>query len=687
MSILPVRECFTRRLSAVAAACLLGVAAVRGAEAADEVRVTLSGEAWEVCGQSEVPRGLFGVHAVTIDDALIDEVGVEAFRQIQRPPRGNSMLLDRKTDQLVPAYGRLAVFIDCLGDRFDPPLPLTRPKDWKEECERIGRGYGETWKRIAAMKPMEGRKGVAQWWNEPYLNWAERSAGGAGSVINQCWYDLDRVAENGPVYIKGWSEPLEHLRWRSLWPVRYEIDPQPDGKPTRNWRDWRSGHTPATPPVPDTPGQPLRKRLVGWNIPMPEGAQTGTVFRAAETRYWRTPGVHGWVVEKQWFPYDPTAVSYYSGRQNLDFYRWMFGPFAKALRETNPEVTILAGWDFSFEEGDWWVWRELYRPLLREFPNLIDGVTEHHYGASAERVRVWYEVAAADSAAIVGRPLRVWNTECHGRLDPEVHGVSGGAGGSALAEANYALADIVGLAAHMPDKVGSRTTHNFSGAGWKDSGAAWAIRLLKALRGKLLHVTSDDPDVWIVASAGTNGQAAVACRNQRRSKVEVFLQPAGAAGEAELRRLVASSPTGVLSIATETVRIDGGGIRFGLAGQETAVVLLKVPEAKGVRVRRQCFAREGALIPPGPGGVTTATVVLGAADLADVREAGLHIVTGGGGDAAAQVNGHEVRLTGGGAVRNAALDKAWLVEGENAIRVAGAGVRLLAASLVLDSRR
>ena len=107
----------------------------------------------------------------------------------------------------------------------------------------------------------------------------------------------------------------------------------------------------------------------------------------------------------------------------------MFDHWSRALRDTNPDVTILAGWDFNYSAGNWAVWTELYRPLLKQFPQRIDGLTEHHYGIEPALIQAWYELGTGEAVAFTGRWLKNWNTECQGRLDPAIYGGVGNAVG------------------------------------------------------------------------------------------------------------------------------------------------------------------------------------------------------------------------------------------------------------------
>ncbi len=633
-----------------------------------EVAASLDGRALVVNGQAQVPLGIFGVHAVHVDATVVQDLGIEASRELLTLPAAATRMMG-KGGELNPVLAKLPVFIDCQGDRYQAPPPLINPK-WKEACANIGSKQGELWKML------EGKvahQGITQWWNEPYLNWAERSAGANCSSLSQVHYDLTKAVEGGPVTIKGWTEPLAHFRWRGLWAVRYA-----EGK--------------------DRAGKPVKNRVLGYAVKLPAGAQEGDTFKAKSPRYWQEPNTeYEWTVEKYWLPVDPSLDLdkgfFWSGKQNLDFYRWSFGAWAGALKAANPAVTVLAGWDFNYDAGDWWMWAEMYRPLLKEFPTLIDGVTEHHYGLPPESIQAWYEVAAADSWAITGKAVKSWNTECQGRLDPAVYGATANAVGAEspvkrMQESRYNLGDMIGLIARTPDKVGSRTVHNFAGNLWNQCGAAWALRLLKPLRGNLLAVSSADQRVYLAAARRLDGQIAVAGFNQRPDPVNVVLTSEGDSGV--VRRLVIDEATDFLRIQEDAVRPEAGAFRFRLASNEGVLLVLtgKIPASLPTVERQQFHAVEGALHRPVPGKPVALTITLPAAALAGASTASLRVVTDGAEGLVLRLNGKSVPFTKVLPVTDVTIPLDLIVAGPNKLEADLPEKSLLcAASIVVERVR
>ncbi len=584
-----------------------------------EVSVTSDGSRLNQNGQTEVPVGLFGAHALRGDlTGLDEELGIHAYRTINYSPSGNTQVLHREkrkrkkkkkkgktevvaTPTPIPTpppiklhafHSKMDVFIDCEGDRFMPPLQLVRPLDWEERVKGIARRYGEKWLRIKAETEYPGN-GIVQWWNEPYLNWAERSAGdpfdGGASIYDHRRYDKERAVPGGKVHIPQVEEPLGHMVWKNLWPTRHATG-----------RNFRNGDT--------------REYLqIGWSIPIPEGLEVGDTFEAADTRYWREAGQKKtWTVTEVMRPWDPTVTGYWSGRQALEFYSQMFEIWSKTLREVNPDVTILGGWDFNYSAGGWSVWSELYRPLLKQFPQHIDGLTEHHYGIEPALIQAWYELGTGEAMAWTGRWLKNWNTETQGRLDPAVYGNVTNAVGkvpdraeAAFWEAQYNLADIIGLIANTPAKAGSRTIHNFSGKAFAQSGGGWALRFLKPLRGELIAVQTGDQQLWAAASAPEEIEGVgttLALYNSSPEDMSVNL-PEWNAGPGTVHRLEATDlskaaegagPSPLLRSISEPVT---GPIQ--IPSRTAVLVTWQEAVSGGVITRKQFFPAEGGLLKAG----------------------------------------------------------------------------------------
>ncbi len=619
-----------------------------------DVDVRIDGRLLLVHDQDEVPPGIFGTHAVSLSPELIEDLGIAAHRQIHFLPSSAATVLDGD-GELKPVYENVPVVIDCPGDRYNPATVLTNP-DYEDFFRRIGRQYAER----ARAHP--DRTFYAEFWNEPYLNWASRSHGAGRNHYNPSFYEIDEAEDGGPVTIKGWDEPLEHLRWRRL------------------WAEGEDGN-------------------VYYGVDIPEGLEAGDTFEGASPSnwYWTNRETQQFTVIEKWGIEDPTQVGFWSGRQNLQFYLWMFKPWAEAIKETHPDVKVLAGWDFGYSHGDWGVWKELYEPMLEEAVDLIDGLTEHHYGIDTRAVTGWYEVGMAHTMAEHDRWIRHYNTETGGELDPALHGIEQRPEGEReklqreAARATYTLRDILGLLYHSPAKVGARTEHQFG----PEDGPAWALRLLRPVRGSLMYALTDDPHLWPVASLN-EGDLVIALFNDATESRRVKLDLAAPAGTTfttgKRKRLEAGE--GGLVLAEHEVEIAGrkAQINVELRAREAKRIVIPLSgEIEGPeRVQRtQAFAQDGILHEVEPGEPLTLNIALAREKIETAERAVLRLVLERIEDEAQAVltlNGTEIAIPARDWTVDLPVDAADLSEANELVfttRTADS-YRVAAASIFLD---
>jgi hypothetical protein len=179
----------------------------------------------------------------------------------------------------------------------------------------------------------------------------------------------------------------------------------------------------------------------------------------------------------------------------------MLVPFAQAIKDGNADVHVAAGWGFNMFNEGWKPWRVLYQPMIDAAAPWIDAIHEHHYGGDTRAVAASYEVAYAYALSRYGRRLAFWNTECGGHLDPANPSETkpfnfGTPPEKARGAMTYMLRDILHLLALCPDKARFRATHHPQ----YNRGDELAFRLLKPLRGQLLHVENPLPRIWCVAA-------------------------------------------------------------------------------------------------------------------------------------------------------------------------------------------
>jgi hypothetical protein len=569
------------RYACLAALCALSVASAFAQAPATSVTgvtmraaiVSVEPRRLSINGQREIPPSLFGVEGDEPSQQMFDQFGIGSFRHVTFVPAAAPSALDQKGRPL-PNVGRLALYIDCLGERALPATVLTNP------------GYEDYFAKLGAEYATRCRStnwtACVEFWNEPFLDWADC---GRRNYAN-AFYDVSKATDEGPVTIKGWEKPLEHLRWRRYW-ATYEADRTRVGATNRA----------------DTVA---RERRIAWGVRVPEGLRAGDTFDARDTAPWAGSGRRTFVVAEEWHVYDPTQVRWWSGRQNLAFYLWMLTPFARAAKEQNPNLAIVAGWGFNPSAAEWAVWRELYVPVLDAVYPWIDGLNEHHFEADTRKVVSWYEVAVAYSVNRHGKWIRMYNTGCGGRWQPAIQGMAALSGDAREAaretasQAAYTLRDLAEMLCQCPDKAGSRIVTDPE----TQAGALDALQYLRDLRGAFLRTSSDDRSVWPVAAV-SNGRLVVFAFNNAQVDRAVDFRVA-------LPDRLSFAPKGevVWMEVGESGRLKTATQVFEAKGRE-AVIQRVIPSQQAVKVllrftggdwpskpgtdRRQFFAKEGVL--------------------------------------------------------------------------------------------
>jgi hypothetical protein len=466
--------------------CMTSVLAVSACAAAEEVTtITVTGRLRVVNGVSEVPRGLFGVHAMNgLTDEIARDWGIESVRTIEVNPTGTPR--QPGTGQghgLIPSHTTHVV--ECWYDRFRPALQLTDPDGWDAAL----RERAATW--AAAAKDLTYDTAL-EFWNEPYLNWASRP----GSNYDGRFYTRD----GDVVMRRGRAEPT--LAW-----TRQIVAVNPD-----------SGQV-----------DYVASRY------LPERIEPGQTFQ------WRQKT---WEARHLPWVRDTQQPSWWSGPFNRGLYHEMVSVLGPAIKDANPAATLVLGWDFHLFQDRWNAWNMLHRPLIDHAIAWMDGLSEHHYGGDTRAVAGSYEVAYAYALATHGKRLRFYNTEAGGFLDPERPG-SGAAPGPdgrdavtrRLQGSAYMLRDVIHLVAVCPDKAVARAAHMPDVYGGEE-----AFRLLKPLRGRLMEVHCSDPDIWAVASLDGDALCVVAFNDTTQPR-KVHLAGAGAACDDPTRELPPRSAT------------------------------------------------------------------------------------------------------------------------------------------------
>ena len=265
----------------------------------------VTGRLLAVNGQTEIPRAMFGVHATPLSPERVENWGIESDRHItQTPARGGPRGLPPNLPHAV----------ECQWDRYQPAL-VVQHADWRERLERAARAAAERVK--ASSRPL-----VVEFWNEPYLNWGVRP----GVNYDGQFYKLDGMEPNAPMTLSYADQPTEHLRWtEQLVAVRAD-NGQVDYLATRYM-----------------PGGTKQGGSWTWR---------NTPYRA-EVRPWGK---------------DVTQESFWPGDQNVKWYIDMLKVYAPALKQANPDATLIAGWDFHIYQNNYAAWEDVHRPTIDAAP-------------------------------------------------------------------------------------------------------------------------------------------------------------------------------------------------------------------------------------------------------------------------------------------------------------------------------
>lgn len=428
-------------MDTVSKICLFAQSLFSGLFGADAPDVFVTGELYSLNGAGEVPRGLFGTHNVPLSPERIESWGIEADRSIDQNPSG------------APRKSKVPLLVECIFDRYQPALMLTDP-NWEKRLERIARRYAREAREL-------DREPMMEFWNEPYLNWAVKPGVNYDGGLYQ---GPPKAGE--PMRTKIGGELIEDLVWDKTIPVAIR-----QFNPGKNTIDY------------------LATRFMSKEL------ESGDTFKWRDRPY---------RVEDRWWGKDVTQPeSWWSGPVNREFYHRMFEVYASALKDENPDVTLIAGWGFHLNESNWQAWETLHKPLIDFGIQWIDGYNEHHYGGNTRMVAGTYETAYAYALGEHGKRLKFYNTEAGGMLDPERPGsfnsaVKGTAVERGRGAYTYMVRDILHLIDVSPDKAITRFAHNSHVTRGGDKSA---FQLMRPLRGKLIATKNgSDPNIWSVAS-------------------------------------------------------------------------------------------------------------------------------------------------------------------------------------------
>lgn len=442
------------------------------------VTVVVTGAFLDVNGTTTVPAGLFGHFPGGGTSAMRMGSHREIFRSYLNGGADGKLALHQQMEE--PG---MAVLLDVMGgDRYATSMRLTNGK-WQQACRRHGLVKGRRWAQYRTLQDErpELPDVIFEWWNEPYLNWSNRSR----KNFDTKNFDISRAVEGGPVHSKHDGQVLPYLRWTK----DYETPPWQWTTRER----WRAAK--------DDKGRRVRRTHP------PESVEDGKTFTATTTRTVRDPE-SGKKIEQEatvtytaftpWYVYDVTQFTFWSGKSQLTMYNEPCLAFARGLHTTAPDAPLVVGWDFRCSEDHWDAFRMLYKPTIDACIEHIVGVTDHDYGGDVLRMPAVYEFVTAYGQAYHDKWLYSYNTECGENSDPSAMPAANASmqqAGKRWLKTMWSARKIMCTLATVPDKARSFTFH------WFDQGAEGVtFTALRNLRGKLLHVRNADPDLFVCAA-------------------------------------------------------------------------------------------------------------------------------------------------------------------------------------------
>lgn len=444
------------------------------------VAVTVSGRLCAIEGVDCIPAGVFGGYH--LPEGHWQRYRLAIDRAMHHDPVGQSPSEPKP---------HLAFTIDTLGDRVRPSTRLTHA-DWAEQMAALG-------ERFATAANTRDQPMVIEFWNEPYLNWANRNRANFIPAL----FDLDSVAEGGAVRIAHDGAEVPHLRWTK----HYAAAPW-------NWcseRDWRRGvdDNGQSPSVHAPPYKGMAASYGGDFRPsthpdpdIADGAAYQVEIDGVDTTLTATT---------PWHIYDETQFTFWSGAGMVSLYTEPFLAFAQPLKELAPQAMVIAGWGMRPSEDHWAAWRLLYRPVIDAAPDLIDAICDHDYGGDPASMAAVYQSVCAYAVGHHGRRIIGCNTECAVGSDPQAIPAAAELDPGAAADrrkASWTARKILATLAQVPDKVLGMLHFGYQGPWFSDQGEGVALDLLRPLRGRLVEVACSDPRVFAVASIdGTDPQA------------------------------------------------------------------------------------------------------------------------------------------------------------------------------------
>lgn len=481
------------------------------------VQIEVTGEYLDVNGTQTIPAGVFG--SFNLKETTVD--GKSVLRSTHY-----RLASDRSIFGAPPSTPITHMLVQVVGgDRGSASPRLTNP-NWERDAISQATKMGEAAKSA-------GKTVYVEYYNEPYLNWANKNR----RSFNPAFFDETKATEGGPVHIKHDGVVAPHLKWTR----NYDAPPW-------NWssrRDWRRGKDASGKVYSDfAEPAPWQRKNSQWapHTHPPENVKDGETYTTAIGKKGQEQEV-ALTAFTPWHVYDETQFTFWSARGLGKFYNEPAVAFGKALKAAaGTNAVYIVGWGFRPSEDHWAGFDLDYKPTIDATIDFIDGVNDHDYGGDPTKMSANYEVICAYGVTAHNKWLHGYNTECSGAFDPQAYTDAAGRGSPELAGYRWVAAKILHALDYVPDKA-RNFAHFGGGHFFSDDGEGLALQTLINLRGKLLQVKHDTPDVYVAAGIdgtdplnprpdrlGNSQELVVAAFNDGPVKREINLNIAAPAG-------------------------------------------------------------------------------------------------------------------------------------------------------------
>jgi hypothetical protein len=482
------------------------------------VEVNVTGRTMSVNNHAFIPTGVFGGYA----DYLPGKFRPGCQRRLHTLPGGGPV---------APQDGETFI-IDCWGDRLQPPTFLSQQDKWVESLTAAAKNYAD------ACRNNPG-KNVLEFWNEPYLDWAKGRL-----AMREHFFDASTAKENGPVTTRS-GVTIPHYVWK------------PTGGLTVYNETTRAFLTPKDVPANAKAGDTFTRSIkVKKEGKESEVEETLRVVPALQVQ-------------------DETKFTYWSGKGIGFIYNEMAKVVAKTVHETNPDVPVIVGWGFRWNEDHWAAWDMLYKPTIDLTAAWINGLHEHHYQGDTTAVIGSYEVATAYGMTKHKRWLYSYNTETGDILDFPSRGKFEDAqlrtNAKDYRRLVYVFRDCLYAVMETPDKLMARTEIH-TGGRWTDI----AFGMLADLRGRLVQCETGDTRVWAVASIDGTDPSAMPADGKPKLVVFVFNDTS----DPRTVNLKITPPTQTKwrgnTATVETINLDPDSLAFDMSRAEKPLAAAQV---------------------------------------------------------------------------------------------------------------